>query len=228
MPRIYPFIILALASAILSASAQTAVVDRIVVQYATGAELDSVVLDKGHAVLNDSNPNDLRIGDGVTRGGRRIYQPDWTNQNMLAQWGGLSRWEVESLLAFSLGDVSSWVSGTFAPVKQAADAAFSWGNHAVAGYLKSEADTAALSAISSMPTGFWNQAYAWGNHATAGYLSSGQNMLTQWGGLSSYDIESLLALSIGYNASRIKPPTSTNGLTSGELWNSNGVAHFIP
>lgn len=162
MPRIYPFIILALASAILSASAQTAVVDRIVVQYATGAELDSVVLDKGHAVLNESNPNDLRIGDGVTRGGRRIYQPDWTNQNMLTQWGGLSRWEVESLLAFSLGDISSWVSGTVAPVKQTADEAYSWGNHANAGYLTEETDAAAFAAL----PGFVPRSTLWTNYAT--------------------------------------------------------------
>ncbi|HQF19897.1 MAG TPA: hypothetical protein PLT37_01480 [Kiritimatiellia bacterium] len=31
-----------------------------------------------------------------------------------------------------------------------------------------------------------------------------------------------------FDDTRIKPPTSTNGLTSGELWNSNGVAHFMP
>ena len=172
MHRLLTISFLLTLSVILSASAQTAVVERVVVQYATEAELDSVVLEKGHAVLNDSNPNDLRIGDGVTRGGRRIYQPDWTNQNMLAQWGGLSRWEIESLLAFSIGDISSLISTTVAPVKQTADAAFAWGNHAAAGYLKSETDTDALNAISLMPTGAWNQAYAWGNHANAGYLTA--------------------------------------------------------
>ena len=209
MPRSCILVLLALACSILSADAQTAVVERVVVQYATEAELDSVVLEKGHAVLNESNPNDFRIGDGVTRGGRRIYQPDWTNQNMLAQWGGLSRWEVESLLAFSLGDISSWVSTTVAPVKQTADAAFAWGNHANAGYIKTEQDAHALEEMQDC-------------------VKTDQNMLSSWGGLSRYDIESLLALSIGYNTSRITPPTSTNGLTRGELWNSNGVAHFMP
>lgn len=58
------------------------------------------------------------------------------------------------------------------------DTAYSWGNHASAGYLTSftEADpifTAHPSyGITSTLINNWNTAYSWGNHASAGYLTS--------------------------------------------------------
>ena len=54
--------------------------------------------------------------------------------------------------------------------------AYSWGNHADAGYLKSETDpifnSSVAKNITSTNVSKWNTAYSWGNHADAGYLKS--------------------------------------------------------
>ena len=58
------------------------------------------------------------------------------------------------------------------------DAAYSWGNHATAGYLTSFTETDPVfaahvaSGITSTKIGQWDAAYGWGNHATQGYLQS--------------------------------------------------------
>lgn len=58
------------------------------------------------------------------------------------------------------------------------NAAFGWGNHALAGYLTSlsETDPVFGASIASGITGTnisnWNTAYGWGNHASSGYLTS--------------------------------------------------------
>lgn len=56
------------------------------------------------------------------------------------------------------------------------DVAYSWGNHAGAGYLTDEAEPAFTASpaagISSGNIANWNAAYGWGNHALAGYLTS--------------------------------------------------------
>ena len=58
------------------------------------------------------------------------------------------------------------------------DAAYSWGNHATAGYLTSFTESDPIfnshpaSGISGADIGNWTTAYSWGNHATAGYLTS--------------------------------------------------------
>jgi len=53
--------------------------------------------------------------------------------------------------------------------------AFSWGNHADAGYLTAETDpvfsASAAAGITPGAIGNWNTAYGWGNHASAGYLT---------------------------------------------------------
>ncbi len=54
--------------------------------------------------------------------------------------------------------------------------AYSWGNHATAGYLTSESDpvfnaSPANSITNTMITN-WNTAFSWGDHATAGYLTA--------------------------------------------------------
>jgi hypothetical protein len=57
------------------------------------------------------------------------------------------------------------------------DTAYSWGNHASAGYLTSytESDPIFVAhpayAISAPDISNWNTAYGWGNHASAGYLT---------------------------------------------------------
>jgi len=58
------------------------------------------------------------------------------------------------------------------------DAAYSWGDHALAGYLKSFIETDPIfsvhpsSGISATDISNWSLAYTWGNHAAAGYLTS--------------------------------------------------------
>jgi hypothetical protein len=56
------------------------------------------------------------------------------------------------------------------------DTAYSWGNHAAAGYLTSFTETdpvfsaAPASGIAAGDITNWNTAYGWGDHAAAGYL----------------------------------------------------------
>ena len=62
------------------------------------------------------------------------------------------------------GDITNW------------NTSYSWGDHALAGYLTTETDpifTAAPAAgILAGDITNWNTAYGWGNHALAGYLTS--------------------------------------------------------
>jgi hypothetical protein len=57
------------------------------------------------------------------------------------------------------------------------DTAYSWGNHASAGYLTSESDpifaASDVYGVTSADISSWDTAYSWGNHASAGYLDSG-------------------------------------------------------
>jgi len=63
-------------------------------------------------------------------------------------------------------DISNW------------NTAYSWGNHASAGYLTSYTETDPLWSaspsfgITATHINNWNTAYSWGNHANAGYLTS--------------------------------------------------------
>ena len=57
------------------------------------------------------------------------------------------------------------------------DTAFSWGDHASAGYLTSFTETdptvpAHVKSITTTEKSNWNTAYSWGNHASAGYASA--------------------------------------------------------
>lgn len=58
------------------------------------------------------------------------------------------------------------------------NAAFGWGNHALAGYLTSLSETdpvfgaSAASGITGTNISNWNTTFGWGNHASAGYLTS--------------------------------------------------------
>jgi hypothetical protein len=69
--------------------------------------------------------------------------------------------------AITSTDISNW------------DTAYSWGNHASAGYLTSYTETdpvfVASDAYNITATQItnWDTAYGWGNHASAGYLDSG-------------------------------------------------------
>jgi hypothetical protein len=56
------------------------------------------------------------------------------------------------------------------------DAAYNWGNHALAGYLTTETDPVFVASaaynISSTDISNWNAAHGWGDHALAGYLTT--------------------------------------------------------
>lgn len=61
------------------------------------------------------------------------------------------------------------------------DTAYSWGNHASAGYLTSYTETDPVYVASSWysttnNSSNWNTAYGWGNHASAGYLTSSSTL----------------------------------------------------
>jgi hypothetical protein len=66
------------------------------------------------------------------------------------------------------------------------DTAYSWGNHALAGYLTSFTETdptvpAHVKTITTTEKSNWNTAYGWGNHALAGYATQ------TWVGLNYYN-----------------------------------------
>ena len=70
---------------------------------------------------------------------------------------------------------SSWYSTTNNSSNW--DTAYSWGNHASAGYLTSYTETDPVYTGSSWysttnNSSNWDTAYSWGNHASAGYLTS--------------------------------------------------------
>jgi hypothetical protein len=96
--------ILVLLAATAAHAQLTTTVKRIRLEHATAAELEATTLDLGHAVFNEENLADLRIGDGATPGGIRVGSDWWTN-NMLSAWGGLSRIEIEALVALSIPHV---------------------------------------------------------------------------------------------------------------------------
>jgi hypothetical protein len=60
------------------------------------------------------------------------------------------------------------------------DTAYSWGDHALAGYLTTETDpvfsASAAAGITSTQITNWDTAYGWGDHSTAGYLTSVTNI----------------------------------------------------
>ncbi len=129
--------ILVLLAATAADAQLTTTVKRIRLEHATAAELAGTTLDLGHAVFNEDNPADLRIGDGATPGGIRVGSDWWTN-NMLTAWGGLSRVDVEALLALSLGyfqEKDAAALSAVAAVSGRVDTVEGWGDHAEAGYL---------------------------------------------------------------------------------------------
>ncbi|MBK7301638.1 MAG: hypothetical protein IPI90_00015 [Saprospiraceae bacterium] len=72
--------------------------------------------------------------------------------------------------------------------------AFSWGDHAASGYLKSFSETDPLwkaspsFGISNANLSNWNNAFSWGDHANAGYLKSFSENDPLWSASPSYGI----------------------------------------
>jgi hypothetical protein len=78
---------------------------------------------------------------------------------------GTNRLQVNGSISATGGTSTQW------------NEAYSWGNHALAGYLTSYTETdptvpSYVKAITSTQITNWDTAYGWGNHATAGYLTS--------------------------------------------------------
>lgn len=96
--------ILVLLAATAADAQLTTTVKRIRLEYATEPELAASTLEFGHVVVNEGNLADLRIGDGATPGGIRVGSDWWTN-NMLSAWGGLSRVDIEAIVALSIPHV---------------------------------------------------------------------------------------------------------------------------
>ena len=81
-----------------------------------------------------------------------------------------------------LGTAATTAATDYATAAQGtkADTAYSWGNHALAGYLTSYTETDPIYTASSWyattnNSTNWNTAYSWGNHASAGYAHAGAN-----------------------------------------------------
>lgn len=103
--------------------------------------------------------------DGIEAGA------DVTDTANVTAAGALMDSEVTNLAAvkaFDPNDYATAAQGTNA------DTAYSWGNHAVAGYLTSFSETDPIYTASSWYTttnnaSNWDTAYSWGDHAVAGY-----------------------------------------------------------
>jgi len=196
--------ILVLLAATAAHAQLTTTVKRIRLEHATAAELEATTLDLGHAVFNEENLADLRIGDGATPGGIRVGSDWWTN-NMLTAWGGLSRVDVEALLALSIPHVD------LTPYALSADLA--------AGSIYPA--TATNSYI--RPDGGTN---------TVSFDESG-NMIVAVDGTAAMTISTngdskILNLLIEGTLKASGLPTATNGIASGTLWNDGGTVKVAP
>jgi hypothetical protein len=199
--------ILVLLAATAAHAQLTTTVKRIRLEHATAAELEATTLDLGHAVFNEENPADLRIGDGETPGGIRVGSDWWTN-NMLTAWGGLSRVDIEALLALSIGAYQERDTAALAALDAQVwrlDGRIDNLSADGLGAITAEADPIfAASAAYGITLGnlaAWNAAHGWGDHAQAGYLTEEADpawaaAAPKYARLS--DVEALVALSIPY------------------------------
>lgn len=136
--------ILVLLAATAAHAQLTTTVKSIRLEHATAAELAASTLEFGHVVVNEGNLADVRVFDGVTPGGVRVGSDWWTN-NMLSAWGGLSRVDVEALVALSIGNFrekDAAALSAVAAVSDRVDTVEAWGDHAEAGYLPASATNA--------------------------------------------------------------------------------------
>lgn len=89
-------------------------------------------------------------------------------------------WTIDSMVYPSAGIALSSGNGWGTSIVNNSanwNTAFSWGNHALAGYLTSFTETDPtvpyhVKAITTTNISNWNTAFGWGNHALAGYLTS--------------------------------------------------------
>ena len=85
--------------------------------------------------------------------------------------GSITNADLSGSAAIVGSKIAGWNGGNW-------DTAYSWGNHATQGYLKSfaEADPVfaahAASGVTASKMNTWDTAYSWGNHATQGYVKS--------------------------------------------------------
>jgi len=84
------------------------------------------------------------------------------------------------------------------------DAAYSWGNHASAGYLSSSSPAGS---VTTAKISNWDAAYGWGNHASAGYLKSYTETDPQ----------------VGTNATNYVPKWNGSALAQGSIFDNGNV-----
>jgi hypothetical protein len=163
-----------------------------------GSTSGIVVFSETHSVTTTSNGNiNLNIGSQNS-----MSAIDWSVDSYFLkisvdniEFGISQLLSVPYALNAQFAETADYNSLSNLPILNSANwnSAFSWGNHADAGYLSSFTETDpefALSpayGISSSNISNWNSAYGWGNHASAGYLTS----FTEADGSVSNEIQTL-------------------------------------
>jgi len=117
------------------------------------------------AGLNSTKSNWFILGNRNNAG---LIEGNFSTGNVLigsSTDNGTNKLQVNGSISATGGTSTNW------------NTAFSWGNHASAGYLTSFTETdptvpSHVKAITTTNISNWNTAYSWGNHATAGYLTS--------------------------------------------------------
>jgi len=121
------------------------------------------------------------------------------------------------------------------------DTAYSWGNHASAGYLTSYTETDPVYTASSWYTTTnnstnWDTAYGWGNHASAGYLTSEADTLNSVTGRGASTTNAITTGDITVTgAGTLRAPTGDlgsieidgNGKGGWEGYSIGGRANFM-
>lgn len=75
MRKLYALIIILFCLAAAAQAAVTSRIERVVVPYVGSGELDDYVIPAGFLAYDQDNPQNVRIGDGVTPGGLRVCDP---------------------------------------------------------------------------------------------------------------------------------------------------------
>ncbi len=122
----------------------------------TTSQMNSVVVPSNGLIVYNTTVNALYWFDGSNW--RKFNETSGTETDPVFM--------AHPSSSITSGNIANW------------NLAYSWGNHATAGYLTSFTETDPVfsvhpsSGISAGNISNWNLAYGWGNHATAGYLTS--------------------------------------------------------
>jgi hypothetical protein len=132
-------------------------------------------------------------------------------------------------LSSRVSAVESWPTGTWSQ-------AYSWGNHASAGYAPTGTVGAIderLLAVEAWPTGTWTEAHGWGDHASAGYTTGTPWTLMGYIGAAAATsaAEAVIAPYTGSIASAVQPThpayTNTSALAAGAVQSVETLTNWI-